>query len=65
MSLLSAISGVALALGAEENIVQLISGAALAIVTAVVYIITEGKIDAAAVAASIETTQKKMKNTAS
>lgn len=47
---LSILVGVLGLLGADENLLQFISSAGLILVPAVVYIVTEGKIDAAAVA---------------
>lgn len=48
---LSILVGVLGLLGAEESLLQLLSSAGLILVPAVVYMITEGKIDAAAVQA--------------
>lgn len=48
-SLAIIVSGIAIAYGADENIVQAISGAAVTLVSVVSYIWVEGKIDAAAV----------------
>lgn len=48
-AIIGAVSGIAIAYGADENIVQAISGAAVTLVSVVSYIWVEGKIDAAAV----------------
>lgn len=46
ITLVSVIAGVAQLLGADGNIVSTVSGALLAAIPAVIYVITEGKIDA-------------------
>ncbi|SMC79815.1 hypothetical protein [Papillibacter cinnamivorans] len=46
---ISILVGVLGLLGAEESLLQLLSSAGLILVPAVVYIVTEGKVDAAAV----------------
>lgn len=46
---LSILVGILGLLGAEESLLQLLSSAGLILVPAVVYIVTEGRIDAAAV----------------
>jgi len=48
VAIISIIAGVLGVLGANDNIIQLVSSAGLILVPAVIYIITEGKIDAAA-----------------
>lgn len=48
-AIIGAVAGIAIAYGADENIVQAISGAAVTLVSVVSYIWVEGKIDAAAV----------------
>lgn len=50
-------TGIALALGANASDIQSVAGAVTAIVSAVVYIVTEGKIDAARVATAITATE--------
>ena len=45
LSLITLLAGVAIALGADENTVKCIAGAAVALIGAVVYCVTEGKID--------------------
>ena len=49
MAALSAISGIAVLCGADENIVSTLAGAAMTLVSALVYCITEGRIDAASI----------------
>lgn len=58
VAILTAGGGIALALGAPDNLVNVIVGAATALVTVVIYIVTEGKIDAAAVELSADFIQK-------
>jgi len=47
-AMISIITGILLIFGVEESVASLISGAALILVPAIVYIFTEGKVDAAA-----------------
>lgn len=54
LALIGAASGVAIAFGADNSIVQEIAGAATALVSVVAYIVTEGKIDAASVKLSAD-----------
>ena len=42
-------TGIAIALGADANSIQTVTGAVTALVSLVTYIVTEGKVDAAAV----------------
>lgn len=49
IALIGAISGLAIALGADADLVQVFVGAATALVSVVCYIVAEGKIDAEAV----------------
>ena len=49
MAALTAISGIAVLCGADENIVSTLAGAAMTLLSALVYCITEGRIDAASV----------------
>lgn len=49
IAIIGAAAGIAIAYGADENIVQAISGAAVTLVSIISYIWVEGKIDAAAV----------------
>ena len=46
-------TGVALALGADASDIQTVAGAVTALVSAVTYIITEGRVDAASVTQAI------------
>ena len=50
--------GVAIALGANASEIESIAGAVTAIITAITYIYTEGKIDAARISTAIDSTQK-------
>jgi len=47
-------TGIAIALGADASDVQIVSGAVTSLVSLVTYIITEGKIDEAAVAKTVK-----------
>lgn len=58
LAILNAAAGIAIALGAENNIVQIALGAGLALLSAVSYIVVEGKVDAAAVDLSADATKK-------
>lgn len=58
VAIITAAGGIAVALGAPDNIVSVIAGAATALVAVVTYIITEGKIDAAAVNLSADFAKK-------
>lgn len=51
------VTGLAMAFGLDENIISTVAGAVTALASVVVYIMTEGKIDAAAVAKAIEAAQ--------
>lgn len=50
-------TGVAVALGADGSEISTVAGAITALVSAVTYIITEGKIDAEGVKNAVENTQ--------
>ena len=54
LAVIGAGAGIAIAFGAPESIVSVIVGSATALVSVVIYIITEGKVDAAAVQLSAE-----------
>lgn len=58
LAVLNAAAGIAIALGADNNIVQIALGAGLALLSAVSYIIVEGKVDAAAVDLSSDAIKK-------
>lgn len=51
------IMGVAMIFGLDQKIIGMITGAVTSVVSLAVYIVTEGKIDAQAVAATIVTVQ--------
>jgi len=51
------VTGLAMVFGLDENIISTVAGAVTALASVVVYILTEGKIDAAAVAKAIEAAQ--------
>lgn len=58
LAVLNAAAGIAIALGADNNVVQIALGAGLALLSAVSYIVVEGKVDAAAVDLSSEAIKK-------
>ena len=58
LAILNAAAGIAIALGADNNIVQIALGVGLALLSAVSYIIVEGKVDAAAVDLSSDAIKK-------
>lgn len=49
LALAGVVMGIALALGVDANEIRVISGAVVTLVSAVTYIVTEGKIDAESV----------------
>lgn len=53
MAIITIIMGVLGVLGADDNIIQMVSSIGLVLIPAVIYIIVEGKIDAAAVAKQV------------
>jgi hypothetical protein len=54
LSVISMLAGIAALCGADETIVAIIAGAAMTVLPALVYCITEGRIDAASVHAAKE-----------
>ena len=58
LAILNAAAGIAIALGADNNIVQIALGAGLALLSVVSYIVVEGKVDAAAVDLSSDAIKK-------
>lgn len=50
-------TGLGLVFGLDENIISTVSGAVVALASAITYIITEGKVDAAAVKTAVESVQ--------
>lgn len=57
MAIAGVATGIALALGADASEIQTITGAVTALVAAVAYIITEGKVDAENVKNAVESVQ--------
>lgn len=57
MAIAGIATGVALALGADASDIQTVAGAVTALVSAVTYILTEGKVDAASVANTVQKAQ--------
>ena len=49
VAVIGVLMGVSMIFGVDPNVVETVSGAVVAVVSVVAYIITEGKIDAAAV----------------
>ena len=58
LAILNAAAGIAIALGADNNIVQIALGTGRALLSAVSYIVVEGKVDAAAVDLSADAVKK-------
>jgi len=58
LALIGAASGLAIALGADADFVQILVGAATALVSVVCYIVSEGKIDSEAVTLAADFVQK-------
>lgn len=57
MAIAGVATGIALTLGADASEIQSITGAVTALVSAVVYIITEGRVDAESVKNAVESVQ--------
>lgn len=57
MAIAGVATGIALALGADASEIQTVTGAVTALVAAVAYIITEGKVDAESVKNAVESVQ--------
>jgi phage shock protein PspC (stress-responsive transcriptional regulator) len=58
MAIAGVATGIALALGADASDIQTVTGAVTALVSAVAYIITEGKVDAESVKNVVEGAQE-------
>lgn len=52
------VTGLAMVFGLDETIISTVSGTVVALASVLAYIITEGKIDAAAVKTAIESVQE-------
>lgn len=52
------VTGLAMVFGLDETIISTVSGTVVALASVLAYIITEGKIDAAAVKTAVESVQK-------
>jgi len=52
------VMGVAMVFGLDENTISTVSGAVVAVVSVISYIVTEGKVDAAAVKTALEKVQE-------
>lgn len=57
MAIAGVATGIALALGADASEIQTITGAVTALISAVAYIITEGRVDAESVKNAVEGVQ--------
>lgn len=57
MAIAGVATGIALALGADASEIQTITGAVTALIAAVVYIVTEGRVDAESVKNAVESVQ--------
>lgn len=58
MAIAGIATGIAVALGADSTEIETIVGAVTTLISAVIYIITEGKVDAESVKNAIEATEK-------
>ena len=58
LALAGVATGIAVILGVEGSEITNVAGAVTALASVITYIITEGKVDAAAVKTAIETTQE-------
>ncbi len=52
------VTGLAMVFGLDQNIMSTVSGAVVTVASVVTYILTEGKIDAAAIKTAVEASQK-------
>ncbi|MEL4106768.1 hypothetical protein AAFA46_08035 [Oscillospiraceae bacterium WX1] len=52
------VTGLSMVFGLDEGIISTVSGAVMAVASVITYIITEGKVDAAAVKSAVESVQK-------
>ncbi|WP_312281966.1 hypothetical protein [Oscillibacter sp.] len=52
------VTGLAMVFGLDENTISTVAGAVVSLASVLTYIMTEGKIDAAAVKQAVEDTQK-------
>lgn len=57
VAVIGLLMGVAMIFGVDPNVAETVSGAVVAVVSVVTYIITEGKIDAAAVGEAAQKVQ--------
>lgn len=57
VAVIGVLMGVAMIFGVDPNVAETVSGAVVAVVSVVAYIITEGKIDAAAVGDAAQAVQ--------
>lgn len=57
MAIAGIATGIAVALGADGSEISTVTGAVTALISAVTYIITEGKVDAESVKIAVESTQ--------
>lgn len=52
------VAGLAMVFGLDENTVNTVSGAIVSVASVIIYIVTEGKVDAAAVQKAVDDVQK-------
>lgn len=57
VAVIGVLMGVAMIFGVDPNVAETVSGAVVAVVSVVAYIVTEGKIDAAAVGDAAQAVQ--------
>ena len=65
VAVIGVLMGVSMIFGVDPNVAETVSGAVVAVVSVVAYIITEGKIDAAAVGDAAQKVQDAMDAVAS
>ena len=57
-AVLGIVSGLSIVFGADQGVISTLSGAVVSVASVIAYIVTEGKIDAASVADTIEKLQQ-------
>ena len=52
------VTGLAMVFGLDENVITAVAGAVVSVASVITYIVTEGRVDAAAVKGAVEGVQK-------
>ena len=52
------VTGLAMVFGLDENVITAVAGAVVSVASVITYIVTEGRVDAAAVKGAVEDVQK-------